>query len=564
MTKPSSSTTRWCLLAWVIPLGVSALAWIVLLISLPPERQDFPLNDDWAFARGAMQFARGEGIHYGGWASMPQLGQWVWAYPFLWLLGESFFALRLSTVVLSWFGLWAFRDLLRRQGLTSSRASLATTVLALNPLFFLLQGTFMTDVPALSLALLGLNLYRRAFGSGQLVWLAGAACVATLAAVTRQNTLAVAAVSAIQLWRDPRRSKPIWWLAVLLPVAAGLATHFWFQARSDVRVLQAGLLPMPDLLLLPFLLVHFCGLAILPLLALRPRRSDFWRTGGAVFAVLAVGAGCLLAYDKHLPYGGLFPYSENMISPQGAFAGSRFTGPFIVGERPVLLGTTARALLSLLGCIGGAELAARAVQYRRRKSFDPVVLFTLCQVPFLLIVHDLYDRYFLFLLPGAIAIAMPSPTDLTEKESRGSLLVSWGMALFVGLCSLGLMHDWLTWNCARWELGRRALARDISPEAIEGGVEWNGWFVGLPEHANPPPAQRRWRVLPFTQEWFPSVVGRFALSFSAKPDGLGVRYARTLDTQPYTLWLRPGRREFYLIETPAVSSGTAAPPSQPP
>src|SRR5262249_18742119 len=92
----------------LLPLLASALAWTILFVAVPPERQDFPLIDDFAFARGAFTFARGGGVDYGGWASMPQLGQWLWACPFLWLLGESHVALRLSTILLSWVGLLAF------------------------------------------------------------------------------------------------------------------------------------------------------------------------------------------------------------------------------------------------------------------------------------------------------------------------------------------------------------------------------------------------------------------------------------------------------------------------
>src|SRR6516225_4131123 len=91
-----------------LPLLASAAAWVVLFTAVPFNRQDFPLNDDWAFGRGALLFAHGEGVHYGGWASMPQLGQWLWACPFVWLLGSSHVALRISTIALSWLGLWGF------------------------------------------------------------------------------------------------------------------------------------------------------------------------------------------------------------------------------------------------------------------------------------------------------------------------------------------------------------------------------------------------------------------------------------------------------------------------
>jgi 4-amino-4-deoxy-L-arabinose transferase-like glycosyltransferase len=532
------------------------LAWIVLFIALPPGQQNFPLNDDWAFARGAFHFARGEGILYGGWASMPQLGQWAWACPFIWSFGESFFALRLATITLSWLGLWAFHDLLRRQGVTPGNSALATAVLAFNPLFFLLQGTFMTDVPALSLALLALALYVRALDTERMSWLTGAVAAAGLAGVTRQNTLAVPVVAVVLLWRMGNR-RAVWWLGVLLPIVAGLATHFWFQARPDVRALRPGLLPLSDLMRLPFLVVHFCALVVLPLVTLRFSASGSWRVRVTAFVVLAIGAGCCLAFDNHLPYGGLFPYSENMLSPQGAFAGSRFTGPLIVGERPVMLNTTARGFLTLLGCLSGAELVARIVRRGRGRLFDPLVLFTLSQIPFLLIVQDLYDRYLLFLLPGAIALALPVPMTASEYERRRPLLAGWAMTALVGACSLGLAHDWLAWNSARWELGRRALARKVPPEAIEGGVEWNGWFVGLSNQSGDLPPGPRWHVLRFTHDWFPSVVGRFALSFSEKPAGLNVRHARTVDREPYSSWLLPRRSEFYLIETPPILRRTS-------
>src|SRR5262249_14601045 len=135
----------------VLPLLASGCAWALLFATVPWGQQDFPLNDDWAFARGAFALALGQGIHYEGWASMPQLGQWLWASPFIWVLGTSHAALRVSTIAISWLGLWAFYDLLRQQEAPPGQAALTTAVLAFNPLFFLLQGTFMTDVPALSL-----------------------------------------------------------------------------------------------------------------------------------------------------------------------------------------------------------------------------------------------------------------------------------------------------------------------------------------------------------------------------------------------------------------------------
>src|SRR5690242_5222066 len=86
-------------------LGMSAALWVLLFCLVPPGRQDFALNDDWAYARGEFRLARGDGVDYCGWASMPLWGQWLWAWPFVRALGESNAVLRLSTVVLSLIGL---------------------------------------------------------------------------------------------------------------------------------------------------------------------------------------------------------------------------------------------------------------------------------------------------------------------------------------------------------------------------------------------------------------------------------------------------------------------------
>src|SRR5437588_7237564 len=152
---------------FAIPLLASLAAWAVLWVALPPAEQNFPLGDDWAFSHGMFEFVKGNGIHYFQWASMPQLGQWLWATPFVWLLGASHVALRISALVLSWLGLWAFYGLLRYERCSDGQAALATAALALNPLFFLMQGTFLTDVPALAFALAALMYYTRAIHEGR-------------------------------------------------------------------------------------------------------------------------------------------------------------------------------------------------------------------------------------------------------------------------------------------------------------------------------------------------------------------------------------------------------------
>src|SRR5688572_1710239 len=106
-------------------LTLPLIRWAVLFVCFGWRRQNFPLDDDWCYARGLFAFLHGEGIHYFDWAAMPQLGQWLWASGFVYLLGESHVALRLSTMVLGGLGGLAFFDLLRQGELPGPQAAFA-------------------------------------------------------------------------------------------------------------------------------------------------------------------------------------------------------------------------------------------------------------------------------------------------------------------------------------------------------------------------------------------------------------------------------------------------------
>jgi hypothetical protein len=567
----------------VWPILGSVLAWGFLCVVLPPSRQNFPLVDDWSYAHGAFRFARGEGIHYGNWGSMPQLGQWLWACPFVWVFGETHFALRLSTLVLSWLGLIAFYDLMRQEGIEACKAALAVGALAANPLFFLLQATFMTDIPSLSMALIALAFYGRALGRAHLGLLAMAFLAAILGAITRQTTVATCAAAALMLWRDETlRRRILWWIGVLGPGIVGVAVHFWFQkTRTDIIRMEIRPAEPPDLALLPYFLVHLCGLAILPVLATRVGKFNiftlfmsilngswkrfgmaalrvaigtrYWKTFGIAALLMTIGAGYWCTQGRLPLFGGIFPYSDGMITACGAYSGY-----LVPGERPILLGMTERTILTVLGCLGGAFLLAAL--FRRDwsiRSMGAISLFTIFQLGFILVAPDIWDRYALMLFPGALALV-----SANDAPSRRETLEPWrwsaGLAVagLFGVISVALMHDWFAWNSARWELGRRAVAqRGIAPTDIEGGFEWNGW------HTPPADGQsREWRnffksldkvadtprglaLLP-TRVWFDHVTGRYALSFTP------LAGAKVLDEEPYNQWLLPGERKFYLLEAP--------------
>jgi hypothetical protein len=552
----------------VLTLAALVALWAIIFVVIPPWLHDFPLNDDWAFAKGAITFAESGDIIYSNWASMPQLGQWLWTWPFLKTLGESHVVLRLSTIVLSLLAVVAFFDLLRQAGLGSTHAAFVAACFGLNPLYFLLSGTFLTDVPSLAFSLCALALYGRGMSSGRLGIMLLAAAVALLGAITRQNTITASLAAGLLYLRYPglraRRDWPLWLLLIVLPIAAAYATHRWFETRPDIWMMKPKWPDLRRILLLTFTSVHYLGLAALPVLAFDAVRTSRKALVIAVLAMLGGAAfwwaaetpllaeyredwtemvgyqGFVSLFDQRQRYGGLFPYLENMLTPWGQFDPLE-EGPYvpiIMGERPLLMGAALRVVLSLLGCFAGAGLLVRLGKHLGRSALtEPLLTFSAFHLPFMLISTVLFDRYLIVLLPGALYSATAPDGERRVRWKLG--LAALAMS---ALLALGMTHDWLAWNAARWELGRRALERGVAATDVEGGFEWNCWHAPVPafQDARKP---ARGLTLAFTTFLYSHVTGHFALSFSVRPD------ARVVDTEPYWLWLIPGKRAFYLLES---------------
>jgi hypothetical protein len=352
-------------------------------------------------------------------------------------------------------------------------------------------------------------------------------------------------------------------LAVGAPVALAGVVALWFAHRTDAN-------PRPFFNPLKYPLewaifvevnapaaVHFVGLAVIPLVALWP----VWPVGKRSLRLLSLVVATLLAwlavsfgvahfrsgdYSKHL-----FPYLPNTLSAGGALTVSEFAG----GDFPVVIGPSARLLLTLAGCVGLAALLARAdVGTRFGATGRLLAAFSLLHGGVMLLICPLFDRYLIALLPGVFLFALPRRSSGRPRWGLGTALV-----VASGLWSFALVRDCLAWNAARWELGRRAVARGVPATDIEGGFEWNGWSVaGVPPGrkdnepwkgwepfrpvAGPPPGLvlARWR------QAFPAVTGRFGIAFSEVPGSVAV------DSEPYRLWLAPGPRRLLLLEHGAV------------
>ncbi|HWI16403.1 MAG TPA: glycosyltransferase family 39 protein [Vicinamibacterales bacterium] len=521
-------------------IGPPLLVWILLFAVVPFQQQNFPLNDDGAYSLGLFTLLDHGTVEYFKWTAMPLLGQWAWATPFTWMLGQNFAAIRVSTIVLSLLASIAFYVLLRREAqLTRTHAVLGCALLSLNPLFLMLSGTFMTDIPALSFSLIALALLTVAVQRQSWPMLCAGAIPALAAVTSRQNALAVAGVVLYLAWRRAAGMFRIGVAVLAFALAgAGLLAVWWFSFQSGAFVYPPQV-PKPDILVrLVAGLSGYLGLFVLPIAILG------WRRGlvplNALLAALALTVGWLLYVRGVYHYffsEALFPQLGNLITVEGTFG-----KPYMSGTRPAFLSLGMRAVLTMLSVVGVAWLVAQAMRrWRERSAPNALDVFAVCHLPFLFIAFTMFDRYMLVFLPAAIGLAL---WRLPEGSPPARRAVAAACAGVMVAGSIGLTHDWLAWNAARWQLGRSALASGIAASEIEGGFEWNQLHALQDRRIGPESGPPQGLTMEYHATLFNGISGRCAISFSPLPD------TRVVSAATYAAWLGFEHREMLLVCRP--------------
>jgi Dolichyl-phosphate-mannose-protein mannosyltransferase len=448
------------------------------------------------------------------WSAHYPLAQILWGALFSRLLGFSFTALRLSTLVLAWAGLLAFYGTLREVGVRPRLAGLGTLMLWGNPVVFVLSHSFMTDVPFVSLMNAALFGYGRWAKRGRTGDLSLGSVAALLACLIRQPGAALALIPLAYLLLarvagGARRPLPwaqrIWLLVPCLGV--GL-TFWWIHAvhgETRVALEKARMLRLifaidrwggvytRELL---HALMHL-GLVLWPLAWVAFGRLSTRAVAGASAAV-AVLSGLILWQEGGLP------------DPLGVM----LTWDALGHARVLIAGEIAHRQLPrwgqavMLGVSLSGAAGLVAVLWERLRQWphgirapDTVLLLNLLLQTLLFEALWLYyDRYYLPLLPGLIALLLArlrSTKAVVTVGIAGVLL--WGAIAVTGTIDQWRYHrtvvearDWL-------------LRRGVSAEHIDAGYALTGWWLyahappGAPTHKGEPdvPWITGWRPLPY-------------------------------------------------------------------
>jgi len=530
--------------------AVTDCLWILLCgtlvaLALRPF-QDTPFVDDWVYAWSVQRVLAGHGLEILDWSSHPNFAHVVWGALFCVPLGFSFVALRISTWVAALLALCALHLLLRELGVARRDAFLGTALLGLNPIFFMLAATFMTDVPFVAAFLWASFALVAALGRRSDRWLAAFVLLASIAAAVRVVALVtpIAAVLTLALQGGAWGRRPARLLAAAAPLAVFALLMLYGENRTvhvaDLtyvvgspffrrRYLHESLTRLPELTLQALLCAAgSLGVALLPLSAALATRRTIVRALPTL-AVLALLAGIAYATQVDWP-SALAPSFTWTYGELGS------TESLVAAKPAVLVSSWVVATVTLLGFVSSA-LAVGVVR-RRPTPSEGFLLWSLAGHAGLVAVLWLfYDRYLLALLPLSIALVLTARPLLR----RGALMAL--LALFALFSVVGV-RDHLAYNTALWHSVELLRGRGVPDAEIDAGYVVDGWLhFARPENA---PRGRDGKPM---YPWLTDAGGLLPYQVANQP----LPGWRVLTTVPFERWVgRSGA--LYVLERSADES----------
>jgi len=444
---------------------------------------EFALNDDWVHTDTIKHW-----VETGSFRLMPYAGP-TFYIPILYgaalvkIFGFSFTLLRISTLFIGLIFVLLFFLFLVKLSRHPVLAFIGALTLWLNPIFFNLSFTFMTDIPALLFLMFSIYFYHSAFENRRWQWFFYGSIFSIIGFYTRQTNILILVAAGLYALKEinpapflqkrcgikqPDLKNLL--LGFGLPLAIGGAIYSYLTIYN--------LLPQSvgahTIETIPRLLGHlkwwlwytpiYLGLFALPLTSgwllahwRQLKNKKLW-----LLLFCFVGSAITIRQFFHLQ----FPYVDNIISLYGL-------GPIqsvIAGNLKLLAPSYVWGVITLTASASLALLIF--ILSKRHNNSEPVGFLYLFGWLYLIpiLIFKSFDRYF---LPLLLVIIIALAQNL--KHLKFNYLIAILILIPVGAYSLTQTDYYLRWNQARWELADSVLKQGVPAEQIDGGYEWDGW-----------------------------------------------------------------------------------------
>lgn len=504
----TSSTWQWNKVDF-INIAFIVFVWMIMTIVVNPLG-DFPLNDDWAYAESVKHFLETGKFQLPGWAVANLLPQVLWGALFCLPWGFSFTALRFSSLTLGLIGVIATYKLLQEIIVDRQIALIGAFILAVNPLYFGLSHTFMTDMPHYAVTILSLYFFWRGINQNSIRAIIAAVFFAIISLLIRQVTAALFFGYAVAyVVKNKAKISSLITAAILfvcLPIGIQsiFARNFWpkdfghYGAKEEEFVSQISSTNTETIInflyfalsaflylgcfLFPFLIVAF--IAKIKIIKSLKRKTIL--TVSSLFLTVIIGLR-LFSEKERMPLAGnvlidwgLGPLTlrDTLLSQNGAIPNYLEIFWLII----TIFATIGAALLLIFTCFSIIQLFSDR-NSREKKSLILLNNSTAFIYFLPLGLSFFFDRYLLLLLPLSMVMVL-NCLDNTNRFKLGfkTKLFALLTILFIGIFTVATTHDYLSWNRIRWQALDNLMQQQITPDRIDGGFEFNGWYLYDPNY----------------------------------------------------------------------------------
>jgi hypothetical protein len=481
------------------PVCISILAaiWVAAALVVDPIG-NFPLNDDWAYASAVRAMVEHGELRLSGWTATNLIAQVFWGALFCLPFGFSFTALRFSTLLLAMFGVLATYALLREARAKPGTALIGALTLAFSPIYFALSFTFMTDVPFTAVSTVSSWLLLRGLRRQARIEVIAGLGFAMTAILIRQIGLAIPIAFALAY--VAKRGLGVRHLfEAIIPIITGFAVQFTYHGElrllgrvpatfgSQIDTLLAQLaLPFTkitsDAAAIIFYAIIYTGFLLLPFLLLE-RAADF--TSRSRFRYFGEAGAALLLTTILTAFRKLMPLHGNVLTKAG------------IGWDLAPMPATLRLVLTLFACSGAVMLVTGLIRVCQsllpRTRSEPVspepqlkafalaaIVTAFAPLPFLgLSSHGFYDRYLIVFMPWLLLLFTTiNPTRRSYGQNRAVLVGGLAALVAIAVFSIAVTHDYLAFHRTRWVALHDTMRRyAVGPDRIDGGFEFNGWYL---------------------------------------------------------------------------------------
>jgi len=452
---------------------------LIFLMSVPlPE---FPMNDEWMFARSVNIYLDTGKITCDGCTvsgtllvSIGSLISSVFGFGFA-LLRYFVIATAAGSVILTYL-------MLRKMGGKENTSAIVAAFLLVNPIFFNMSHLFTTDVPFLFLVTLSAYFCVSAIkeNKNSKFLLCGASTSA--AVLMRQFGLAIPAALAVYAFLVNRKllADRLFLASILLPVVV-MGTFMFLQLQSTGKYYSQEFDVKNPLgighegVYYFWSTVIYIGLFFAPLVicSYRYLGRNLFRVIICFFILTALGSWIILS--PSLPQAESMPYLGNILNKYG-LGTVNMLGDY--GKEPVLPGW-AWVIITAISIVAASVMSFELLTKARQKNLPRTEAFFLLLAGIFLLtalskVGGFYDRYIMVLIPLLSFVMLQRLED-----SRGLLVPCIIFVLMMGAFSFVMQLDYLVWENVRWGAIADLNEEGVRSDQINGGFEYCLYAYGM-------------------------------------------------------------------------------------